>query len=159
MLENTTGQQRDQLTGMAIELQSLAQAGLFYGKDPYDRERYERIRELAAELLAMKTALPLDTVKGLFCGDYGYQTPKVDTRAAIFREGKLLLVQEADGRWALPGGWCEVTLSPVENMTICTRRAASGCARRPSALMKHATSNLRPTPKRSLPTDFVHTAA
>ena len=49
MLENTTGQQRDQLTGMAIELQSLAQAGLFYGKDPYDRERYERIRELAAE--------------------------------------------------------------------------------------------------------------
>ncbi len=125
MQENTTGQQRDLLTCMAIELQSLAQAGLFYGKDPYDRERYERIRELAAELLAMKTALPLDTVKGLFCGDYGYQTPKVDTRAAIFREGKLLLVQEADGRWALPGGWCEVTLSPVEN-TIKEAREEAG---------------------------------
>ena len=73
----------------------------------------------------MKTALPLDTVKGLFCGDYGYQTPKVDTCAAIFREGKLLLVQEADGRWALPGGWCEVTLSPVEN-TIKEAREEAG---------------------------------
>lgn len=106
---------RDKITGYAVELQSLAQAGLHYGKDVYDRERYERIREIAAEMIALKTELPLETVRTLFCSDYGYQTPKVDTRAAVFRDGKILLVHEADGRWSLPGGWCEVTMSPVDN--------------------------------------------
>lgn len=65
--------------------------------------------------MAERTGLPLETVTGLFCGDSGYQTPKVDTRAAIYHEGKLLLVRENDGRWALPGGWCEYNLSPAEN--------------------------------------------
>ena len=64
---------------------SLAQAGLFYGKDVFDRERYQRIRDIAAEMLAERTALPLEKVKDLFCGDVGYQTPKIDTRAAILR--------------------------------------------------------------------------
>lgn len=105
----------DQLVNYAIELQSLAQAGLHYGRDAFDRERYARIREIAAEIMAQKTALPLNTVKNLFCADSGYQTPKVDTRAAIFRDGKILLVQESDGLWALPGGWCEATLSPAAN--------------------------------------------
>ena len=73
----------DKLTEYAAELQSLAQAGLFYGKDVYDRERYARIRDIAAEIMAMKTELPLGTVKELFCSDYGYQTPKVDTRADV----------------------------------------------------------------------------
>ena len=68
----------------AIELQSLAQAGLFYGKDNYDRERYERIREISAEMMSYKTDIPLDKVKSLFCNETGYQTPKIDTRAAIF---------------------------------------------------------------------------
>ena len=92
----------------AVELQSLAQAGLTYGKDVYDRERYERIREIAAEMVAHRTDIPLEKVKGLFCNETGYQTPKLDTRAAIFRDGRILLVQERDGRWALPGGWVEV---------------------------------------------------
>ena len=99
----------------AVELQSLAQAGLTYGKDVYDRERYERIREIAAEMVAHRTDTPLEKVKGLFCNETGYQTPKLDTRAAIFRDGKILLVQERDGRWALPGGWVEVNLSVGEN--------------------------------------------
>lgn len=99
----------------AVELQSLAQAGLTYGKDVYDRERYERIREIAAEMVAHRTDIPLEKVKGLFCNETGYQTPKLDTRAAIFRDGRILLVQERDGRWALPGGWVEVSLSVGEN--------------------------------------------
>ena len=105
----------DKLTEYAAELQSLAQAGLFYGKDVYDRERYARIRDIAAEIMAMKTELPLGTVKDLFCSDYGYQTPKVDTRAAIFRDNKILLVHEKNGTWSLPGGWCEFNMSPAEN--------------------------------------------
>lgn len=99
----------------AIELQSLAQAGLTYGKDVYDHERYERIREISAEILAHMTDIPLDKVKSLFCNESGYQTPKIDTRAAIFKDGKILLVRENNGKWSLPGGWCDVNVSVGEN--------------------------------------------
>lgn len=99
----------------AVELQSLAQAGLTYGKDAYDLERYQRIREIAAEIISHMADIPVETVTGLFCSESGYQTPKLDTRAAIFQEGKILLVRENDGRWSLPGGWCEVNLSVGEN--------------------------------------------
>ena len=99
----------------AIELQSLAQAGLTYCKDPFDRERYERIREITAEMLSDKTDVPVGKVKELFCNETGYQTPKIDTRAAIFRDGKILLVRENNGKWSLPGGWCDVNVSVGEN--------------------------------------------
>lgn len=99
----------------AIELQALAQAGLYYGKDPFDRERYQRIREIAAEMAAEKTELSPEKVRELFCCETGYQTPKLDTRAAIFQGDSILLVRERDGRWSLPGGWVEVTLSVKEN--------------------------------------------
>ena len=100
----------------AVELQALAQAGLTYGKDIYDRERYQRIREIAAELLAAKTGLSMEQVTGLFCEEAGYQTPKLDTRAAIFQDDKILLVHENDGTWCLPGGWCDVNISAAENV-------------------------------------------
>ena len=99
----------------AVELQALAQAGLAYGKDIYDRERYERIREISAEILAHQAQIPAPTVMKLFCGESGYQTPKLDTRAAIFQEDKILLVHENDGTWSLPGGWCDVDISAAEN--------------------------------------------
>jgi hypothetical protein len=105
---------KDKVAEWAEELQSLAQVGLFYGKDEFDRERYQRIREIAAEMMAHRTGMPLELVKGLFCNETGYQTPKVDTRAAVFQDGKLLLVQERGGalvltRWLVrvqpvPGG-------------------------------------------------------
>ncbi|WGE32264.1 NUDIX hydrolase [Actinobacillus genomosp. 2] len=92
----------------AIEIQSIAQNGITYTTGVYDRERYERLREISAEMLSYKTAIPIDKVKLLFCNESGYQTPKIDTRAAIFKNGQILLVQENDGRWALPGGWIDV---------------------------------------------------
>lgn len=95
----------------AIELQSLAQAGMTYGKDIYDRERYERIREISAEIIAHKSEIPVETVKDLFCNETGYQTPKLDTRAAIFKDDKILLVRENNGKWSLPGGWVDVNVS------------------------------------------------
>lgn len=100
---------------MIVELQSLAQAGLAYGKDAYDKERYKRIREISAEMMSHIADIPLEKVKGLFCNEIGYQTPKIDTRAAIFKDDKILLVQEKDGTWSLPGGWCDVTVSVAEN--------------------------------------------
>ena len=78
-------------------------------------EAEQRIRDIAAEMLADRTELPPDTVRGLFCNETGYQTPKIDTRAAVFRDGKILLVQEKDGLWALPGGWCDVDQSIASN--------------------------------------------
>lgn len=99
----------------AVELQSLAQAGLFYGKDVFDRERYTRIREISAEMLSHMADIPVETVTGLFCNEAGYQTPKIDTRAAVFENGRILLVRERNGKWALPGGWCDVNLSVGEN--------------------------------------------
>ena len=100
----------------AVELQSIAQAGLFYGKDPFDRERYQRIRDIAAEMISFKTEIPLEKVKDLFCCEQGYQTPKLDTRAAIFKEDKILLVREKNGTWSLPGGWVDVNVSVRENV-------------------------------------------
>ena len=108
-----------------IELQSLAQAGLTYGKDVYDKERYTRIREISAEMMSYITDVPLEKVKDLFCDEAGYQTPKIDTRAAIFQDDKILLVQENNGTWALPGGWCDVNVSVAEN-TIKEAREEAG---------------------------------
>lgn len=114
---------RDQVLEWAKELQSLAQAGLFYGKDVFDRERYQRIREISAEMLAVRADIPAEKISGLFCEDVGYQTPKVDTRAAIVRDGKILLVCEK-GRWSMPGGWCEFNLSPMDNVVKEVREEA-----------------------------------
>ena len=99
----------------AVELQSIAQAGLFYGKDVFDTERYEQVREIAAEMVAHQSDIPLHKVKDLFCNETGYQTPKLDTRAAIFQNDKILLVQEKNRTWSLPGGWVDVNLSVKEN--------------------------------------------
>ena len=109
----------------AIELQSLAQAGLTYGKDAYDMERYERIREISAEILSSMSDIPTEIVRNLFCNETGYQTPKIDTRAAIFKDGKILLVRENNGKWSLPGGWCDVNVSVGEN-TIKEVKEESG---------------------------------
>lgn len=100
----------------AIELQSLAQAGLTYGKDEYDKERYERIRDISAEMIARKSDISIEKVIDLFCNESGYQTPKIDTRAAIFENGKILLVRETNGKWSLPGGWVDVNVSVGDNV-------------------------------------------
>lgn len=99
----------------AKELQNLSQCALAYCRDKYDIERFERIREISAEMAAAIVNMPVDTVKELFCADTGYQTAKLDTRAAVIREGRLLLVQETTGLWTLPGGWVDYDKTIREN--------------------------------------------
>lgn len=99
----------------AKELQALAQTGLAYSQNPFDIERFQRIREISAEMMRAKSGLSLDMVKDLFCNETGFQTPKIDTRAAIFQDGRILLVKEKNGKWALPGGWCDVNQSIKSN--------------------------------------------
>lgn len=113
----------DQIVEWAKELQSLAQAGLYYGHDIYDKERYQRIREISAEMMLLRADVPAEKISGLFCGDIGYQTPKVDTRAAIIQDGKILLVCEK-GKWSLPGGWCDFNMSPADNAVKETKEEA-----------------------------------
>ena len=91
----------------AKELQFIAQSALAYCKDGFDIERFQRIREISAEILSTYSGLSLEKVKGLFCNENGFQTPKLDTRAAIFDDGKILLVHEKNGTWSLPGGWVD----------------------------------------------------
>lgn len=79
---------QDRLIDWAKRLQSLAQAGLTYGKDNFDLERYQEIRDISAEMMAEKSGLPIEKVEELFCNEVGYQTPKPGTRAAIFKDDK-----------------------------------------------------------------------
>lgn len=108
-----------------IEIQSLAQVGLAYTNNVYDIERYERLREISAEIISEKSGLSLEKTKDLFCNETGYQTPKIDTRAAIFKDDKILLVHENNGTWSLPGGWCDV-LESVKSNTVKEVREETG---------------------------------
>jgi ADP-ribose pyrophosphatase YjhB (NUDIX family) len=103
----------------AQRLQAIAQTGLAYCRDPFDTERYEAIREIAAEIMASGAGLKdASVVMNLFSGEVGYATPKVDLRAAVFDDERLLLVREReDGCWTLPGGWADIGSAPSLNAT------------------------------------------
>ena len=99
----------------AKRIQAIAQTGLAYVRDVYDRERYEQIRDIAVEIAAARTGADDATVRELFATDTGYATPKVDVRGGVFRDGMILLVKEKmDGLWTLPGGWADIGLTPAE---------------------------------------------
>lgn len=96
------------------ELLAISQTGLAFAKDPFDRERYTRLRELVEALLRSPANPGFDPAVALG-HDTGYATPKVDVRGAVFRDGRILMVRErSDGLWTLPGGWCDMNVSPSE---------------------------------------------
>jgi ADP-ribose pyrophosphatase YjhB (NUDIX family) len=91
------------------EIQSLAQTGYHYAENEYQRERYHRLTEIAAEIISSHSGLEYQPLLNAFHAQIGYATPRVDVRGAVFRDGELLLVRErADGGWTLPGGWADV---------------------------------------------------
>ncbi len=99
----------------AKRLQAAAQNGLAYNPDPFNLERYEAVRRVAAEMMAAHSDAAADRIGDLFAGQVGHATPKVDVRGVVFREHQVLLVKErVDGRWSLPGGWADVYDSPSE---------------------------------------------
>lgn len=99
----------------AKQLQSIAQAGLTYSKDDFDVERFKLIREISTEMISTHTDLDQDKVQEVFASETGYATPKVDVRAVVFRDEKILLVKEKkDGVWSLPGGWADIGLTASE---------------------------------------------
>lgn len=99
----------------AKELQAIAQAGLTYTRDVFDKERFEMIRDMSVEMMAHQTHEEHQLIKDLFASEVGYATPKVDVRAVIFKDNKILMVKEkADGNWSLPGGWGDIGLTASE---------------------------------------------
>ena len=103
--------------GIARELRALAQTGLTFTQDRFDRQRYLRLREISAEMLARGSGADPAEVLDILGLDQGYATPKVDVRGAAFVEGRVLLVREiSNGLWSLPGGWADIHQSPAEGV-------------------------------------------
>ncbi len=97
----------------ARKVQAIAQNGLAFTHDPFDRERYTQLTELVAAILSTELDIPVAQAKGFWEGEEGYVTPKVDVRGGIFEDHRVLLVRErSDGKWTLPGGWVDVNDSP-----------------------------------------------
>jgi len=120
----------------ARELQAIAQIGQTFAREsPFDLERYQRIQQIAAEIVAAGTGVDFATVAAFFDAEHGYATPKVDVRGVVFREEELLLVREAsDGLWTLPGGWADVNESPGV-ATVREVREESGYETRAAKLL------------------------
>ena len=95
------------------EVRALAQTGLHYTRDPFDRERFERLITIANRMVAAFGDADEKAVERFFVPEKGYATPKVDLRACVVRDGEVLLVKEkSDGRWTLPGGWADQNEAP-----------------------------------------------
>lgn len=130
----------------AKRIQSLSQAGLAFTKDVYDMERYEELREISAEIMKEYTGLDMQKVKDLFTNETGYQTPKMDVRGAVFRNNQILMVKEKmDNRWSLPGGFCDIGLSPAENV-VKEIKEESGFIVVPTKLLAILDMNKHPHP-------------
>ena len=101
----------------AREIQALSQTGLTFSENDYERQRYTRLAEIAAEIMHSYTGLPAADLTANFLEQPGYATPKIDVRGAVVRDGKVLLVQErVDERWCMPGGWADVGDRPSETV-------------------------------------------
>ncbi|CAM4481122.1 NUDIX hydrolase [Paenibacillus tarimensis] len=99
----------------AKQIQAISQAGLEYSRDVYDLERFEQLRSLSITIMQEYVGVETEQIRELFASETGYATPKVDIRAVVFKEDQILLVRErVDGAWALPGGWADIGLSPME---------------------------------------------
>jgi len=97
----------------AREIFSLSQAGLTYSRNEFDLERYKRLQEITAEMIASQSEIAKESVLESFSMQAGYTTPKIDVRGAVIRDNRILLIQERmDGRWAMPGGWADLGNSP-----------------------------------------------
>lgn len=130
---------------LAMELQFLSQGGITYSRDVFDIERFTRIREISAEMMSLGSGYSMDYVKEVFCNETGFQTPKLDTRAAIFQEDRILLVKEKNGTWSLPGGWVDVNES-IKSNTIKEVREEAGLEVVPIRLIAVQDRNLHNTP-------------
>lgn len=106
-------------------VEALAKIGLSYSDNPYDLERYEELKDLTLDMLSLVSKAKLEDIQVHFELLDAYPTPQVDVRGFVMKDEKVLLIKEAvDHKWALPGGWCEVGLTPQENVVKEVREEA-----------------------------------
>ncbi len=129
----------------AKELQAMAAAGIQYTTNDFDRERFLRIRDIAAEMAAYELDLSAGQMKDTFALDVGYQTPKIETRAAVFNGDQVLLVRERNGKWSMPGGWCDEQ-ETVRSNTIKEAWEEAGVQVEPYRIIALDSQNLRNRP-------------
>ncbi|MBS4209362.1 NUDIX hydrolase [Bacillus sp. FJAT-50079] len=127
-------------------IQSIAQAGLTFSNDVYDRERFEELRTISLEIMHEYTDVEMEKLTKLFANETGYQTPKVDVRGVVFQGNRILMVRENhDHHWSLPGGFCDVGLSPSENV-VKEIKEESGYDVVPKRILAVLDSNKHPHP-------------
>jgi ADP-ribose pyrophosphatase YjhB (NUDIX family) len=104
------------MLNLAKRIKSIADTGLLYSSNEYDRERYTELLAISHELMGQLTGLPVEVIKNFYAPNKDYPTAKVDVRGVLLNEqGQVLLVREmADGKWTLPGGWADIGYSPAE---------------------------------------------
>jgi len=96
-------------------VQALAKTGIIYAESPYDKDRYQEINKMTIQVLAEIGNTKVEKIENLFMDDMTYPTPKVDIRSVVFKDEKILMVQEeTDSKWTIPGGWAEVGYTPAE---------------------------------------------
>ena len=108
-----------QLANWADQVRSIARTGLHYSEGPYDRERYERLLAIAAEMASAATRdLPTAPFLAEWRAEGGYVTPKVGVSAVVCDpSGRILLLKRPDtGLWALPAGWAESGSTAAANV-------------------------------------------
>lgn len=120
---------------IAKRINSIAQSGLTFTKDKFDRERYTELLDLSIEILNHITEIDREKLNFVFNRDIGYQTPKVGIRAVVFKEDKILLVKERmDDKWCMPGGYADTGLTPSE-IAIAEVKEESGYDVQPKRIL------------------------
>ncbi len=101
---------------LAKRVQAVAENGLHYSENDYDRDRYKDLQDISLRMISLVTSQPLETIRVATTENFGYRTPKIDVRCVIFNyQDEILMVKErADSHWSLPGGWCDVGYTPRE---------------------------------------------
>lgn len=124
------------LLTLAKRIKSIADTGLLYNTNAYDRERYAELLEISHTLSSLLMEQPVEVIKNFYAPVKDYPTPKVDVRGLLLNEaGDILLVKEmADGKWTLPGGWADIGLSPGE-VIVKEFREETGLAIQPARLL------------------------
>jgi ADP-ribose pyrophosphatase YjhB (NUDIX family) len=127
---------------------AITNDSLLYCKDRFDIERFKQIRTIAAKLMEMSVdGISKEQAQEIFEENDGYQTPKIDTRAAIFNDKEqVLLVKDYDGKWAMPGGWCEYNTTIMEN-TVKEAREEAGLVVEPVRLVAAHSNRKHNNPK------------
>jgi ADP-ribose pyrophosphatase YjhB (NUDIX family) len=126
---------KKKIANLILELQALSQSGLSFASTPYDEDRYQRLLEISAELISLNTTYSFEDIKEYLLFEKGYAAPKVEVRAMILQGEQVLLVKEsADGKWSLPGGFADVSLSASESI-IKEVREETGYVFKPGRLL------------------------